>query len=81
MSGPMRVALMRPTYESDFYAVSQMLANSGVVTPGRAGLSLRDEGDAVFTLTLPEGRRHTHLIREYAIHHLLQIWYGQRLPH
>lgn len=76
MSKVLRTALQNPTYESDFCAIAQLLDRSGIVSPGPGLLCLTAEGDSVFTLTTPYGIQHTHLIQEYAIHHLLYHFYG-----
>lgn len=71
----LNTALMRPTYETDFYAIDQLLERSGIITPGPGLLSLACDGRNGYTLTEPSGVRHSHLIKEYAIHHLLYYFY------
>lgn len=63
-----RLACESRTYESDFWAVQQMLGQEGHIESGP--FSLRCDG-ASWVVTGGRGDRHCHLLREYAIHHLL----------
>lgn len=68
----LRLAARRPTYEADFDAISRMLSESGRISQG--GFDLVRWGDA-YLLTGGQGIRHCHLLKEYAIHHLLYCHY------
>lgn len=70
----LRLALARQTYESDFHALSEMLKMGGRITNGK--LSLCKKEDATYLL-VSEGSQFNHLIREYAIHHMLYKFYRQ----
>lgn len=68
-----RLASQRQTYESDFWAIAQMLGQAGSIESGPFTLS-RDDA---FWVVTGGGERHCHLLREYAIHHLLYCCYTQ----
>lgn len=75
MEALLRVALDNPTYESDFFAAEQILDVCGSVRPCGDELCLSSEGGYTYALTTPGGGRHTHLLKAYAIHHLLCQYY------
>ncbi|MDL2214496.1 hypothetical protein LJB76_02925 [Clostridia bacterium OttesenSCG-928-O13] len=78
MEAIMQVAMQNPTYESDYYAIEQLLDQYGYIYI-YDGLCLREDCEDVYTLEGPSGNRHTHLLKEYAIHHLLCLYYGRSM--
>ncbi len=63
-----------PTYEADFWAIREMLDIFGFVCPdGKLRLEPEEGG---YVITSPGGKRHRHLLVEYAIHHLLYQFYA-----
>lgn len=69
-----RLALGSQTYESDFCAIAQMLGQESSVDTGLCCLECRDGS---YIVTGSEGTKHSHLLREYAIHHLLYCCYAK----
>lgn len=76
MEAMMQVALQNPTYESDFFAVGQILDAYGRIDVGDGSTYLAYAGNDAYVLVRPGGVRHNHLLREYAIHHLLKYYYA-----
>ncbi len=75
MEAILGTALENPTYETDFYAVDEMLRQCGSINAGNGPLLVEHAGGHAYTLTCKNGTTVTHLLRAYAIHHLLVQYY------
>lgn len=68
-----RLPMENQTYESDFCAIVQMLGQKCLINTGL--YQLERCADTTWIVTDGQGERHSHLLREYAIHHLLYCYY------
>ncbi len=75
MEAMLNLALRNPTYETDYYAVDEILRQCGSIAAENGLLLAEHAGGHTYTLTYNNGVTVTHLLRSYAIHHLLVQYY------